>query len=315
MAEAEEKIDDLDPDARQVYDSFLSIIKKASDAFSYIVIENVRKAMKSPEVKSHVNSGILTYIAAAGALTFAGRNVEKDSVARLIRSVDIKPEDELLDAVGVFRAGNSLVYMMCIYFLTSVKQEPNVKNLLEVVKAMEMTPDITIADSMLVYYREFEQKEASGTLDYSDSDSYVIIIADVVRKVGMATSYLLEAELRRALLDPRIKQVMNKGIVPYLAAAGMLAYAGKDIDRWGIAKLVKSIGIDPEPELLDAMTAVRFRNHIVYLISIYFLIAAGKEPNVENLIKVVRAMYIDPDSTLAAFSIRTFGKFDNQIAQ
>ena len=79
--------------------------------------------------------------------------------------------------------------------------------------------------------------------------------------------------------------------------------AGKDIYRESVVKLVEAVGIKPKQELVDLIMSMRFRNKLVYVVAVNYLVSVGLEPSVDNVISVIKAMEVMPDAVVAQQAI------------
>ncbi len=124
-----------------------------------------------------------------------------------------------------------------------------------------------------------------------------------VKSMADSGGEIVLTELSRALDMLDLKEKMEKGLLPYLAAAGFLAFSGRDIDVEGIGRVILALGMVPNTDLLRDMAALKYKNHIVYASALYYLIAIGIEPTPELLVRLVLAIDVHPDAKLARFVI------------
>lgn len=281
-----------------------SIIKRATTASSALISSQLRAAMQDQKVRSEINHGVFIYILAAETLALSGREIEKRQVAKLFDAVRLKVNNDLLDSVSILPRRNHMIYLLSLYFIVAVSGEPSVGAVVDVVRALNVSPDADVARKVIDFYNGFE---AEGKGAAEETDPYMIAIEQDIGMVSRMAYTLLQGELRRSVENREIVMYMNKGMMPYLAATCLLSLSGRDTDREGVSEILEAMDITPEERLLGLLSALHYRNHIVYFVAMYFLVSVGIEANVDNLIEVARAMDVNPDATLAAYAIRTYG--------
>ncbi|MDE1834327.1 MAG: hypothetical protein KGH64_03240, partial [Candidatus Micrarchaeota archaeon] len=89
-------------------------------------------------------------------------------------------------------------------------------------------------------------------------------------------------------------------------AAGSLAFAGKDIDREGIVRLLEAVNIDVDESMLDQTNSLHYKNHLVYVCALYFLLAIGHKPTTAELISVIKGYGLHPDAKMSQYVIDTY---------
>lgn len=129
------------------------------------------------------------------------------------------------------------------------------------------------------------------------------IAAKAIRN-GMGTcANILTMEILRATYAPAVMSYMGRGIIGYIAAAGALAFSGKDITAEGISGLMRAVGKEPNVDYLDAISKLDYKNDLVYVNAVYFAKANGKEPTIDLVVEIVRSMGVPPDHRIAGYVI------------
>ena len=159
---------------------------------------------------------------------------------------------------------------------------------------------------------EYELIEAPSDLP-EESKAIYTKMSQIVEAVAKSTQFIVESELNRAVRDQAVAQHL-KDVAPYLSAAGTLAYSGKDVDADGIKKLLSAASIPINPRIGSLISNLKFKNHLVYIVAIFFIIGIGKDPDLESLINVVRAMDVHPDKALAQKALETYKLITNNKA-
>jgi hypothetical protein len=129
------------------------------------------------------------------------------------------------------------------------------------------------------------------------------IAAKAIRD-GMGTcANIITMELLRATYVPVVMSHMGQGIIGYIAAAGALAFSGRDITEDGITDLIRAVGKEPNVDYLDAISKLNYKNDLIYVNAVYFAKANGKEPTIDLVVEIVRSMGVPPDHRIAGYVI------------
>lgn len=124
-------------------------------------------------------------------------------------------------------------------------------------------------------------------------------LESAIKLVSEDIGVVLRNELIRTLESKAIIAYLDKGIINYLVAAGALALAGRDIEEESVSRLLNSVGISIDYNMMSLFLSLHFRNHIVYVAAAYLLLILRKELSLENLTKVIRSMDIHPEASTA----------------
>ncbi len=144
------------------------------------------------------------------------------------------------------------------------------------------------ADSYMVWY-DPQSAELIGRVTYKG------LIA-ILEAISATSTQIIVQGLSDTLDSKDVKGALNSGILPYLYAAGLLSYAGRDIDKKSVSKVVASLGLKPQNDLIDIVLRTGVKGHLIYVYAFYFLIATGRQTTKENIKKVVEALGVKPDS-------------------
>ncbi|MDE1823426.1 MAG: hypothetical protein KGI00_04100 [Candidatus Micrarchaeota archaeon] len=117
----------------------------------------------------------------------------------------------------------------------------------------------------------------------------------IVEAVSNSSVDVVTSELAKTMRDERVRAHMKDGIIAYLYAAGFLSFAGREINRENLSKVVSAIGIRPNDALIDIVIGAGVKNHLVYVYAFYYLLANGLERSDENIRKVMNAIGMEAD--------------------
>ena len=128
----------------------------------------------------------------------------------------------------------------------------------------------------------------------------------------------MEARVLMGEFDRTIKELgaasfASKGMLPYTISAALLANSGKKIDRDGVVKLLRSVYIEPDPDLLKDLESIGYTNYILYLHILYYLLVIGKEPDANLMERVGKALGMKPDSVAIEYVLKMYS--NNEVFQ
>jgi hypothetical protein len=135
------------------------IIKLLAMLMARISIKEVERAFSDKNIEAVPEKQILPYLAAVQTLSFTGKGIDTEGIVKLLKSVAIVPESEYLNYIIGVKFKNSLVYASAIYFLVALGIEPTIEQLLNVIKALDMHPDASLAGYSITMYRLYKDEK------------------------------------------------------------------------------------------------------------------------------------------------------------
>lgn len=277
------------------------VVKEGSHAKVLLVLRELQRTLEAKEVHSGINKGILDYIYAVGALAFACKDINVEDVSALLLALRIEPEHQMLEAIRAMHYKNYNIHMNVLYFLTAVGVEPTIEKVVEILRAMEFSPDATLAGYTIEYFKEFNSGKVSYNIPEPQGDVSVIFnkIADMTFSLSATIADFVIKQIEALVHDERLMKFSESEILPYLAAIGLLTFSGKDCDRGSIEGVMEAMGRPLDGDILNVIGSIHVRNHITYIIALYFIIAVGQEPSLDKIISVVKSMDTVPDALVA----------------
>ena len=114
-------------------------------------------------------------------------------------------------------------------------------------------------------------------------------IDEETRKESLLMRFAIKIEGRR----------LQKEMSPYIGAAVMLAFEGKEPEEGKLANILHEAGITPDHRMLSFASSLKFKASVVYAPALYFLRVSRKSDSLENLMKAVKAIGVEPDEHIA----------------
>lgn len=118
-----------------------AIVEAVGNSSTNIVMREFEKAMRNETVKAHIKDGIISYLYAAGFLSFTSREINRENMAKVLNAIGVKPNYALIDVVLQSGVKNHLIYVHVAYYLLANGMERTEENVKKVMKAIGMEVD------------------------------------------------------------------------------------------------------------------------------------------------------------------------------
>ena len=135
---------------------FEETLKSLAVLLAKISVRELNKAMENKNMQDVAKSDLSPYLAAAFTLAFTGKDIDKENISRLIRSLGLIPRTEILEKLSSVHFKNNLIYAAAVYFLFLSNKELNVENIMVTIRALELHPDSEIAGYVLTLYKLYK---------------------------------------------------------------------------------------------------------------------------------------------------------------
>ena len=123
------------------YQAEVAIIRAIGSTVEGIMTYGLRRALQDKGLRGALRSGIMSYLFAAGFLSFAGREINRESITAVTKALGLTPNEELIEKVMGVGLRSHLIYVYIYYFLIAIGREPTEDALGAVVKSLGMEPD------------------------------------------------------------------------------------------------------------------------------------------------------------------------------
>jgi len=133
------------------YESLKAVINALGDTAQRLIMYGLQKALENPKIKAHVKDGIMHYLYVAAFLSFSGREITKESLGSIIKSLDIKPNELFVDMILKADIESHLVYAYAFYLLLASGKSTSEANVMKVIAALGMEPDRTRAAAIRTF--------------------------------------------------------------------------------------------------------------------------------------------------------------------
>ncbi len=136
--------------------------------------------------------------------------------------------------------------------------------------------------------------------------AFIESYGNIINEISQSDVKLVKSEMMRTIKEKGIYAFLKKGFTPYAAAAVILAFSGKEVDRDSVIKLVNALSMEPNEELLKDLESLNYKNHLLYINALYLFLAVGSEPTEDGILRVVEAMGAKPDKDRASDIMRIY---------
>jgi ribosomal protein L12E/L44/L45/RPP1/RPP2 len=133
------------------YATLEAIINSVTSSSAKLIMLELRKVLSDKEVQESLTEGIMPYIYAAGFLSFAGREITKDSLTKTIESVGIKPNIKHIETLGKVGLKSHLIYLYAFYFILANGHMATEKDMEKVVESVGADTDHKNAQDILKF--------------------------------------------------------------------------------------------------------------------------------------------------------------------
>jgi ribosomal protein L12E/L44/L45/RPP1/RPP2 len=122
----------------------------------------------------------------------------------------------------------------------------------------------------------------------------------VIGAISSSSEQLLMSGLDKALKNEDFIAHLNDGIVRYLYAAAFLSFAGKEITKENLTKVITSLEVEPNDKFMEIILATKFKSHLAYVYTYYFLLVNGMAVTEKKLIDTAKSLGIKANHETAA---------------
>ncbi len=147
----------------------LQVFKRVEDIVYGLFNELLDVVMAEPQIlvrDKHLtqfsDEDILPLVAAINLLGLSAREQVKDNIEKVMYAAGASKKRELLNLTGTLRIKNHISYIIALLYPLAVGNEPSVSEILNIVKVMGISPDITIAEYVLSLYKTKTSVGVSG---------------------------------------------------------------------------------------------------------------------------------------------------------
>ncbi len=143
------------------YGSISAIVKAISVVSSTLILEELKRLMQDQRIAKAAGRGLMPYIYAAGFLSFAGREITRESLSGMVSVMGIKPDKDLIEILMEAGVKNHLVYVHAFYYILASGQNPTYDEMAKVLKGIGIEPDRMAVEETMSYIRSINASKAS----------------------------------------------------------------------------------------------------------------------------------------------------------
>ena len=306
-------MEDGSNDIRVIEGKLGEVIYEATEVFISLISDSVGKAVEQEGVMQKVmmavggkkaEEAVSPYIGAVSLLAFSGKYVNRESVESIISSIGINPDTGIMNFVSLINLRNDAVFVPALFFMKALGKEPDADSMGKIVEAMGIKADKDGAGRVLGLYGEMRKEDYSTKKRLLDDK-----LAKPITDSAKLMAKIMIMELRRTFENRGIGQQMQKGLLPYVVGAGVMAYSGKgkEVNGESISTLIKVIGIEPDQSMLGYFSSLNYGTvDLAYVPIIFFLREAGRVVNIQNIRNVMRAMGAQIDEAFAEYILTIY---------
>jgi ribosomal protein L12E/L44/L45/RPP1/RPP2 len=135
------------------YEAIEAILKDISLTSSEMIMHSLSGVLRDRDVVDLLKHGMLPYIYAAGFLSFAGREINEENLAKAISSLGMKPNNRIVTLFLESRVRSHLVYIYSFYFLLANGERATKERIMHVVESLDMKVDHAAMDQVIEFLK------------------------------------------------------------------------------------------------------------------------------------------------------------------
>jgi ribosomal protein L12E/L44/L45/RPP1/RPP2 len=142
-------------DISYVFNKMADMAFSLSNTIANFAIHEIERIVSDEHLKKFPQKDLLPYFGAIGLLTFSGKDVDRESIGRIIGAMGMKVDEGVMESIAEIEVRSHIVYIVALYFINAVGPEPTLNRLIDVVKAMDIVPDPPVAGSVISFYKMY----------------------------------------------------------------------------------------------------------------------------------------------------------------
>ncbi len=135
------------------YFALKALLVSLSDTTQRLMLYGFDSTLKNKEIARHIKDGIMQYIHVEAFLSFAGREITKENVETVVRSLGMEPDGELIDLVVSSSPKSHLIYIYAYYLLVAEGSEVTPQNICKVVESVGIVPDLKRVNDIFAFVK------------------------------------------------------------------------------------------------------------------------------------------------------------------
>ncbi|MDE1854787.1 MAG: hypothetical protein KGH57_00490 [Candidatus Micrarchaeota archaeon] len=132
--------------------AFKAILRSLSDSTQEFLAAEIMRIFQDENVKLHLKEA-MPYIYAAGFLSFSGREINEDNMAKTLRSVGMVSDPEVMRLLFKANVRSHLVYIYAYYFLLSLGKIGSEAEIVALVSSLGIEADESRINDVLAFLK------------------------------------------------------------------------------------------------------------------------------------------------------------------
>ncbi len=139
---------------------FKGLLDEITESAEEVMLAGARKLLDDPGVEKYIaDKKVQPYVYLSGLLNLLGRDINADNMRKVLKGINIEPDDSAIDTLLKADYENGVIYIYAIYFLEILGKEHSMKNVTDLVGALGILPNETFAQNALDRYnRRYGEK-------------------------------------------------------------------------------------------------------------------------------------------------------------
>ena len=135
------------------YEALEAILKDISLTSSKMIMHSLSGVLRDRAVVDLLKHGVMSYIYAAGFLSFAGREINEESLSNAVHSLGMVPNKKVIRLFLESRVKSHLVYIYSFYFLLANGERATKQRIAHVAESLGMKADHAAIDQVIEFLK------------------------------------------------------------------------------------------------------------------------------------------------------------------
>jgi ribosomal protein L12E/L44/L45/RPP1/RPP2 len=135
-----------------------AIINSLSESTNKYMLEEFEKLLSNKDIKSNPGK-LMPYIYAATLLSLTGREIDQENLSKVLLVIGVNLDKNVLEILAKANVRSHIPYLDAYYFLIASGKLGTEQEILDVIKALGLTPDKTRIIDILSFLNKPQTKE------------------------------------------------------------------------------------------------------------------------------------------------------------
>ncbi len=132
-----------------------AIINTLATSSAEFIVAELQRLLGEETVMKHL-SAIMPYLYAAGFLSYAGREINAESVTKVLKGAGIEADPEIVDLLFKANVKSHLIYIYSYYFLVALGKLGTASEIADVVRSLGLEAEESRIGDVIAFLTPYE---------------------------------------------------------------------------------------------------------------------------------------------------------------